>query len=104
MKIALTNLPPEEAERIARLLVEEHYVACVNLYPIHSVYFWRGEVCSEPETTLMMKVATEGVARLQQRLCELHPYEVPEFVVLDVDNAASLRDYVDFVRSATRLP
>ncbi|HEY9799450.1 MAG TPA: divalent cation tolerance protein CutA [Leptolyngbyaceae cyanobacterium] len=102
MKIALTNLPPENGERIARLLVEEHLVACVNLYPIQSVYFWQGELQWDTEITLMMKVATAGVERLKQRLLELHPYELPEFVVLDVDNAASLREYIDFVRSETR--
>ena len=102
MKIALTNLPPEDAERITRQLVEEHVVACVNLYPIQSCYFWNGKVCFDKETTLMMKVSTEGVERLKRRLCELHPYELPEFVVLDVDNEASLREYVQFVRSETR--
>jgi periplasmic divalent cation tolerance protein len=103
MKIALTNLPAEHGEGIARLLVEEHVVACVNLYPIQSVYFWNGEIRSEAEVTLMMKVSIEGVERLKHRLCELHPYELPEFVVLDVDDKASLREYVDFVRSQTRL-
>ncbi|WP_242053777.1 divalent cation tolerance protein CutA [Nostoc parmelioides] len=53
MKIALTNLPPEHGERIARLLVEEHIVDCVNLYPVHSIYSWKGEVCSEAEVTLL---------------------------------------------------
>ena len=103
MKIALTNLPPEHGERIARQLVEEHVVACVNLYPIQSVYPWKGEVRSDAEVTLMMKVSTEGVERLKHRLCELHPYELPEFVVLEVDNNASLREYVDFVRTETRI-
>ena len=101
MKIALTNLPPEQGEKIARLLVEEHLVACVNFYPIQSVYFWQGEVCSDTEVTLMMKVSAEGVGRLKHRLCELHPYELPEFVVLDVDNKASLHEYVEFVRAQT---
>ncbi|WP_242063086.1 divalent-cation tolerance protein CutA [Nostoc sp. FACHB-145] len=103
MKIALTNVPPEHGERIARLLVEEHIVACVNLYPIHSIYSWKGEICSEAEMTLMMKVSAEGVERLKGRICELHPYELPEFVVLDVDSNASLQEYIDFVKAETHL-
>lgn len=103
MKIALTNLPPEHGEQIARQLVEEHVVACVNMYPIQSLYFWKGEVRSDKEFTLMMKVSTEGVERLKHRLCELHPYELPEFVVLEIDNEASLREYVEFVRDQTHL-
>jgi|LGVF01.1.fsa_nt_gb periplasmic divalent cation tolerance protein len=102
MKIALTNLPREHGERIARALVEEHVVACVNLYPIHSIYFWKNEVQLDEEITLMMKVSAEGVERLKQRICESHPYELPEFVVLNVDCEASLREYIDFVRDGTR--
>ncbi|MBU7583194.1 MAG: divalent-cation tolerance protein CutA [Nostoc sp. TH1S01] len=103
MKIALTNLPPEDGERIARLLVEEHLVACVNLYPIKSFYFWQGELQFDSEVTLMMKVSTAGVERLKNRILELHPYELPEFLVLDVDNEASLREYIDFVQAETHL-
>jgi periplasmic divalent cation tolerance protein len=101
MKIALTNIPPEHGERVARLLVEEHVVACVNMYPIRSCYFWKGKLCFDEEITLMMKVSKEGVGRLKQRLCALHPYELPAFVVLDIDQEASLREYIDFVRSGT---
>lgn len=101
MKIALTNLPPEHGERVARALVEEHVVACVNMYPIQSFYFWKEKLCFEKEITLMMKVAKEGVERLKQRLCELHPYELPAFVVLDIDSEGSLREYIDYVRSGT---
>jgi len=101
MKIALTNLPPQEGERIARLLVEEHLAACINMYPVRSVYFWQEEVQFDEEITLMIKVSAEGVERLKNRLCELHPYELPEFVVLEVDNEASLGEYVDFVRAGT---
>ena len=101
MKIALTNVPPDDSERIARSLVEEHVVACVNLYPIRSFYFWKDEVHFDEEYTLIMKVSFEGVANLKKRLFELHPYELPEFVVLDVDTEASLAEYVQYVRDGT---
>ena len=101
MKIALTNVPPEESERIARSLVEEHVVACVNLYPIRSFYSWKEEVHFDEEYTLMMKVSSEGVENLKKRLFELHPYELPAFVVLDVDTEASLVEYVQYVRDET---
>ena len=104
MKLALTNLPASDSDRVAEILVSEHVVACVNIYPIRSVYYWKGEVVREEEVTLLLKVAEEGVGRLKTRLCELHPYELPEFVVLDVDSEASLREYVDFVRSGTINP
>ncbi|HDN26911.1 MAG TPA: divalent-cation tolerance protein CutA [Thioploca sp.] len=102
MKIALTNTPPDKGEDIAKTLVEEHLVACVNFYPIQSVYFWKGEACMDKEITLMMKVAADGVEALKKRLLELHPYELPEFVVLEVDTQASLEEYVKWVRHETK--
>jgi len=101
MKIVLTNTPPDKGEEIAKTLVEEHLVACVNLYPIQSVYFWKGEARMEKEITLMMKVAAEGIDAVKKRLLELHPYDLPEFVVLEVDTQASLQEYVNWVRNET---
>lgn len=102
MKIALTNVPPDHAQSIARTLVGEQVVACVNMYPIKSVYSWKGELAEDDEVTLMLKVSAAGVDRLRARLLELHPYELMEFVVLDIDSEASLAEYIDFVRQGTR--
>ena len=98
MKLAITNCPPDQAERIALALVEERLVACVNAYPARSVYRWKGAVEKEDEVTLVIKAPADGVTRLRERLLELHPYELPEFVVLDVDLGASLPAYVAWVR------
>lgn len=100
MKIALTNVPPDRADAISRALVEEHLVACVSAYPVRSTYRWKDKLEIESEITLMIKVATEGVERLRRRLRELHPYELPEFVVIDVDAARSLPEYVAWVESS----
>ena len=102
MNIAFTNVPPGRADAIARALVEEGLVACVNAYPVRSTYRWKGKLEVEAETTLMMKVASEGVRRLRDRLREIHPYELPEFVVLAVDVERSLDEYVEWVRSESR--
>ncbi|MEM9490171.1 MAG: divalent cation tolerance protein CutA [Myxococcota bacterium] len=102
MKIALTNVPPDHAQSIANALVEEQLAACINLYPVKSVYRWKGELCRDDEVTLMIKVAAEGVAPLKARLLELHPYELMEFVVLDIDSQGSLAEYIGFVRAGTQ--
>jgi periplasmic divalent cation tolerance protein len=100
MKIALTNCPPDQADRIARALVEEGLAACVNAHPVRSVYRWKGAVEAADEVTLVIKAPAGGLDRLRERLVELHPYELPEFVALDVDLAASLPAYVAWVRGA----
>jgi periplasmic divalent cation tolerance protein len=104
MNIAFTNVPPDRADAIARALVEEGLVACVNAYPVRSTYRWKGQLEVEAETTLMMKVGTDGVRRLRDRLREIHPYELPEFVVLAADVEQSLAEYVAWVRNESRGP
>ncbi|MCU0686690.1 MAG: divalent-cation tolerance protein CutA [Polyangiaceae bacterium] len=99
MKLALTNCPPAQADQIARTLVEERLVACVNAHAVRSVYRWQGAVEQADEIMLIMKAPAEGLERLRERLVELHPYELPEFVVLDVDREASLPAYLAWVRA-----
>lgn len=97
MKLAMTNVPPDHAEAMARRLVEAGHAACVNLFPIRSVYRWKGALCEEAEVTLLMKVADAGVDRLREAVLGLHPYELPEFVVLGVETGGSLASYLGWV-------
>lgn len=74
----------EDATRLARLLVEERLAACVNVVPgVQSVYWWEGRVNVDGELLLVVKTTAAMVDALQARLAEVHPYEVPEFVVLE---------------------
>ena len=99
VKLVLSNVPPDRADEIARRLVEERLAACVNLMPIRSVYRWKSALAEEAEVTLLIKVSAERVAALVERLRALHPYELPEILVLDVDAERSLAEYVAWVRS-----
>jgi periplasmic divalent cation tolerance protein len=82
--IVLTTLGADaDAAAIARTLVEEQLAACVNILPaMTSVYRWQGAVEQEREQQLVMKTAPARVAALEARLRALHPYELPEFLVL----------------------
>ncbi|RMF17711.1 MAG: divalent-cation tolerance protein CutA [Alphaproteobacteria bacterium] len=72
------------AHRLARALVEERLAACVNvLGPAHSVYRWEGAVEEESEWVLIIKTRRALVQRVRERLCELHPYALPAFIVFD---------------------
>jgi periplasmic divalent cation tolerance protein len=72
-----------DALTIARTLVEEHLAACVNvLPPMTSVNRWRSRIEEDQEHQIVMKTTRKHVAALEQRLRQLHPYELPEFLVL----------------------
>ena len=79
----------DQAQHIAKLLVEEKLAACVNLMPVTSVYSWKGKLVEEGEQLLLIKTAASLAPRLQQRIKELHSYEVPEIVHL---NAAEVEE------------
>lgn len=75
----------EDGERLARALVEERLAACVNLVPgVRSFYRWKGSVCCDEEVLLVIKSTRERFAALRERVRELHSYELPELICLDL--------------------
>ncbi len=102
MYLLLSNIPPEQASAIAETLVREDRAACVTLTPVTSVYEWEGELCHDQEVTLQAKVGKEGVAATRERILELHPYDLPEVLVLPVDTEQSHGPYVEWVRNNTK--
>ena len=90
-----------DAERIARALVEERLAACVNVVPgITSIYRWKGTVEQEPELLLVMKTLAEQVDALKARLLELHPYDLPEVVVIPIGDGH--KPYLDWLAEQVR--
>lgn len=75
----------EDAERIARALVERRLAACVNVVPgLVSLYRWQGSVEREEERLLVIKTRADRLEALREALVSMHPYEVPELVALPV--------------------
>lgn len=78
----------EDAKRIARLLVEERLAACVSLTPIESYYAWMGKIVEDSERLLVIKTSTDRLGELERRLHEIHPYTVPEFMVIEPEQVS----------------
>ena len=76
---------PEDAERIAAALVGERLAACVNVVPgLVSTYRWKGGVEKDDELLLVVKTTGETYPALAERLRALHPYKLPEMIVLPI--------------------
>jgi periplasmic divalent cation tolerance protein len=95
--LVLTTLPADhDVEALARRLVDERLAACVNLLPpMRSVYRWRGAVEAADERQVLIKTLASRVPALERRLRELHPYDIPEFVVLPITGGGQA--YLDWV-------
>ena len=75
----------DEADKIARELVQRELAACVNILgPMTSVYRWKGKVESAAEFLLLVKTTEDAFDRVKEAIQELHSYEVPEFIELGI--------------------
>lgn len=97
-RVGLVTAPSAAAaERLVRALVDERLVACGNIVPgLTSIYRWEGAVESEAEVLVVLKTTAAAVPRLLGRVVELHPYDVPEVLLLDV--AAGYGPYMAWMR------
>ena len=95
--VVLTTLPDEtSASGLAARLVEERLIACANVVAgVTSVYRWDGEVKRDPEVLVVAKTTAQAASTVQARIAELHPYEVPEVLVLPVHGG--YRPYLEWV-------
>ena len=88
------------AEALAQALVRERLAACVNILPhATSVYRWEDKIESASECLLIIKTRSDNVSELIGRIQELHPYDVPEIVVLEV--SAGFPPYLSWVLGET---
>jgi periplasmic divalent cation tolerance protein len=97
--IILSTVPVDEGDRIAKTLVSERLVACVNATPVRSCYRWKGEICTDGEELLVMKTRESLYPRVMERLREIHPYEVPEILAVPV--WGGFRPYLEWVLGET---
>ena len=100
--IVLTTLPASaDADAFARTLVSEHLAACVNVLPtMQSFYWWKDKVEQDREHQLLIKTTALRLEELQARVCELHPYEVPELLVLRADGGDEA--YLNWISQSTK--
>jgi periplasmic divalent cation tolerance protein len=101
--VLTTAASTEEAALLGRTLVEERLAACATVIPsVQSIYRWKGEVESATETLLLLKTGPDQLAALEARLHELHSYQTPEFLVLEVESGSLT--YIDWLQANLRRP
>ncbi len=90
----------EDAERISNILVAEHLAACVHILAPHlAVYEWKGEIRREEEVNILIKTDDRLYSVVEERLKELHPYEIPLIFCLQADYTSA--EYAAWVNLQT---
>ena len=77
----------QEAKIIAKALIEKKLAACVQMYEIESFYNWDSKLCNDFETLLNIKTIKENFEKVKSKIKELHSYDVPEIIQIDITNA-----------------
>jgi len=90
----------EDAERISNILVAEHLAACVHILAPHlAVYEWKGEIRREEEVNILIKTDDRLYSVVEERLKEIHPYEIPLIFALQADYTSA--EYAAWVNLQT---
>jgi len=99
--LILTTCPDKtSAKAIAKLLVEQRLAACVQTFPIESVYRWQGEICNEGELMLLIKSKPALFDKITAEIKANHPYEVPEIIQISITDG--LPAYLSWIDDCVR--
>ena len=89
----------ESAKKTAGLLVEKRLAACVQLFPIESVYLWKDDIYDENEVILFIKSKTMLFDKITAAVKENHSYEVPEIIQIPITDG--LPEYLRWIDDCT---
>jgi len=103
-KLCITTVDSQSTAReLAKKTLQQKLVACVNIIDqMNSMYHWQGKIVEEKEFLLLMKTSSRKIEALQDTLLQLHPYDVPEFIVLNIENGSS--NYLNWIESSISSP
>jgi len=98
----VTTANREEAEKIARRLLDEKLIACANIIgPVSSLFWWSGKLEKSEEYVLLLKSRLELFEKLSESVKALHGYEVPEIIALPIIKGSPA--YMEWLNSTLRL-
>ncbi len=89
----------KDAIQIGKGLLEKRLIACYNLWPIESAYWWKGKILDEKETFVFMKSQAKHFASIRNYIKDESGYEVPEIIALDPKEVD--KSFAEWVESET---
>ncbi|MDM8539563.1 divalent-cation tolerance protein CutA [Desulfococcaceae bacterium HSG9] len=92
----------QEADKLARSLVESHLAACVQITGITSYYEWKNEVNKDEERLLLIKTLTERYDEIEQFITQHHSYDVPEIITIPIHNGSDA--YLNWIGEIVKNP
>ena|SRR3989338_2401484 len=92
--VYITCKDNKEAEKIARHLLKKRLIACANLHPIRSFYWWKGKINDSNEVVIMAKTLEKNYGRIKEEVKKMHSYDVPCILKIDAEANESYDKWV----------
>lgn len=93
--IYITNPTEKKAEKIANFLLKKKLIACANIFPIKSLYWWNRKIAQEKEVVLIVKTTKNNFGKVKKEVEKIHPYKIPCIVKIPV---SSNKKYFDWLK------
>ncbi len=87
-----------QARKMGRILVEERLAACVNIFPITSIFRWKDNIDEANELGIIVKTRSDKVKKIEKRVKEIHSYEVPCVVSFKIDEGSE--KYLEWIQES----
>lgn len=92
--VYITNESQEAAQSIADQLLGSRLIACANIFPISASYHWQGQIAHENEFVALVKTIPENWEKLKAKVSEIHPYDVPCIMKMNVEANDAYEDWI----------
>jgi len=90
----ITCKDEEEAVKISKNLLEKRLIACSNIHPIRSMYWWKGKIQDEKEVVIIAKTLEKNYEKIKKEVSKLHSYDVPCILKIDAEANESYDKWV----------
>lgn len=101
MIIVLTTIGNKEtARKIGKSLLKQKLIACCNLFPVESAYWWKGEITEDREILMILKTTKTNFKKIEDSIKKNSGYEVPEVVA--IESQTGNKPYLDWLNSVVK--
>jgi len=93
--IYITCKDEKEAEKISRHLLKKKMIACANLHPIRSLYWWKGKIQDEHEIVILAKTLDKHYNKIKEEVSKIHSYDIPCILKIKTESNKSYQEWVN---------
>ncbi len=93
--IYITCKNKKEAKKIGKYLVEKRLAGCINIFPIESIYWWKGKIIEDKEAVLIVKTLKKNYSKIEKEVRKMHSYTIPFIGQIEIKNVN--KDYFNWL-------